>query len=379
MPRAWHIILIAALYALLIPIEAPDFAVYFYPWLDHIHASGPVSAFREPFANYSPPYLYLLAAVSVLPIPQLIMVKLLALVALAWLAFAVQRLCIALRIDRPWAAAMFFLCLPTAILNGPGLGQCDGFWIAPCLLALASAAEKRTGWMAAWAGVAFAFKPQAVLMFPLFAVIAVQQKEWRVLLLPPLIYLSAITPAALVGWPLKDLLLVYGRQAASDFLGNAPNLWAIPLSLGYSGSVLAGYAAAAVAAVAFVLYYFRRGLDRDVLLRAALLGSLLFPFLLPRMHERYFFLADVLALILVCRRQDPQSLAIFAAVQIGSLLSILGYLWPSPLANEVGSVVMAGALLALIISVARGGTEKGRQPASREITSPGLAVPKGHE
>jgi hypothetical protein len=31
------------------------------------------------------------------------MVKLLALVALAWLAFAVQRLCIALRIDRPWA------------------------------------------------------------------------------------------------------------------------------------------------------------------------------------------------------------------------------------------------------------------------------------
>jgi len=199
------------------------------------------------------------------------------------------------------------------------------------------------------------------------------------LLLPPLIYLSAITPAALVGWPLKDLLLVYGRQAASDFLGNAPNLWAIPLSLGYSGSVLAGYAAAAVAAVAFVLYYLRRELDRDVLLRAALLGSLLFPFLLPRMHERYFFLADVLALILVCRRQDPQSLAIFAAVQIGSLLSILGYLWPSPLANEVGSVVMAGALLALIISVARGGTEKGRQPASREITSPGLAVPKGHE
>jgi len=78
MPRAWHIILIAALYALLIPIEAPDFAVYFYPWLDHIHASGPVSAFREPFANYSPPYLYLLAAVSVLAMLPVIVLGIVA-------------------------------------------------------------------------------------------------------------------------------------------------------------------------------------------------------------------------------------------------------------------------------------------------------------
>lgn len=367
MPRFWHIALIAALYALLIPVEAPDFPVYYYPWLDHLQAAGPVSAFREPFANYSPPYLYLLAAVSVLPIPQLIMVKLLALAALAWLAYAVERLCVALRIDHPWAAAMFVLCLPTAILNGPGLGQCDGFWIAPCLLALAGAAEKRILWMAAWAGVAVAFKPQALLMFPLFAAVAIQRKEWRAPLLPPLVYLLAIIPAALVGWPISDLLLVYGRQAASDFLGNAPNVWAIPLSFGYSGSVLIGYVAAAFAAVAYLFYFLRRELDRDALLYAALLGSLLFPFLLPRMHERYFFLADVLALVLVYGRRDSQSLAIFAAVQIGSILSIIGYLWPSPLTNDVGSVAMGGALLLLILLIAK--VETVNEP-SREIRRP---------
>jgi Gpi18-like mannosyltransferase len=369
MPRAWHIVLIAALYALLIPIEAPDFAVYFYPWLDHIQTAGPISAFSEPFANYSPPYLYLLAGVSALPVSQLVMIKLLALVALVWLAYAVQRLCIGLRVDHPWAAAMFVLCLPTAILNGPALGQCDGFWIAPCLLALASAAEKRTGWMAPWAGIAFAFKPQALLLFPLFAVAAIQQKEWRALLLPPLIYLLAITPAALAGWPLSDLLLVYGRQAGSDFLGNAPNIWAIPLSLGYSGSLLIGYVAAALAAVAYILFFHRRELDRDMLLSAALMASLLFPFLLPRMHERYFFLADVLALILLYRRQDPHSFAIFALVQVGSLLSILGYLWPAPLANNVGSVAMAGALLMLIVSVAGGGAKSPPEAKSETLAA----------
>lgn len=360
MPRAWHIALIAALYALLMPIEAPDFAVYYYPWLDHLQAVGPIAAFREPFANYSPPYLYLLAAVSLLPVPQLMMVKLLALLALAWLAYAVRRLCVTMDAGDPKAAAIFVLCLPTVIFNGPGLGQCDGFWVAPCLLALASAAEKRTAWMAAWAGIAFAFKPQALLLFPLFAVVAIQQKEWRAPFLPPIIYLLAIAPAAIVGWPISDLLLVYGRQAASDFLGNAPNFWAIPLSLGYSGSLLIGYVGAAFAAAACFLYFLRRELDRDTLLCAALLGALLFPFLLPRMHERYFFLADVLAFVLAYRHQDRQSVAIFVAVQVGSLLSILGYLWPSPLANNVGSVMMAAALFMLIFLVARSGP-KSRQ------------------
>jgi Gpi18-like mannosyltransferase len=365
MPRAWHIALIAALYALLIPIEAPDFAVYYYPWLGHLQAVGPIAAFHEPFANYSPPYLYLLAAVSLLPVSKLIMVKFLALLALAWLAFAVQRLCLTLGAGDAKAAAIFVLCLPTVIFNGPGLGQCDGFWVAPCLLALASAAERRTAWMAAWAGIAFAFKPQALLLFPLFAVVAIQQKEWRAPFLPPIIYLLAIAPAAIVGWPISDLLLVYGRQAASDFLGNAPNIWAIPLSLGYSGPLPIGYVGAAFAAAAYFLYFLRRELDRDTLLYAALLGALLFPFLLPRMHERYFFLADVLAFVLAYRRQDRQSVAIFVAVQVGSLLSIVGYLWPSPLANNVGSVMIAGALLMLIILAADGGTKSLQRAASR--------------
>jgi Gpi18-like mannosyltransferase len=348
MPRAWHIALIAALYALLLPLEAPDFAVYYYPWLEHIQARGPISAFREPFANYSPPYLYLLAALSVLPVPYMFTIKFLALLALAWLAYAVQRLCVAMNASQPWAAAIFVLCLPTAIFNGPGLGQSDGFWIAPSLLALAAAAERRIVWMAAWAGVAFAFKPQALLLFPLFALAALEQKEWRAPLVPPVIYVLAITPAAIVGWPLNDLLLVYSRQAASDFLGNAPNIWAIPLTLGYSGSLLIGYVAAGLAAAAYVLHFKRRELDRGTLLYAALLGSLLFPFLLPRMHERYFFLADVLAFILFYWRRDRRSFAIFAAVQIGSLLSIVGYLWPSPLANNIGSVAMGGALVTLL-------------------------------
>ena len=93
--------------------------------------------------------------------------------------------------------------------------------------------------------------------------------------------------------------------------------------------------------------------------------ALLFPFLLPRMHERYFFLADVFAFVLAYRRQDRQSVAIFVAVQVGSLLSILGYLWPSPLANNVGSVMMAAALFMLIFLVARSGPKSRQRVESR--------------
>jgi hypothetical protein len=159
----------------------------------------------------------------------------------------------------------------------------------------------------------------------------------------PAVYLVSIAPAWAAGWPLSDLLAVYLRQGSAWFIGNAPNLWAIPAALEHSAAFPVGYALAATAAVAMSATYARRELDGEAVIIAALLGAILLPFLLPKMHERYFFLADVLALVMAYRWRAR--ILLCALVQLGSLPSLVAYLWPAPWLNAAASLPMAAALL----------------------------------
>lgn len=346
---------VAAIYVPASVFPAPDIRIFLIPWLRHIGAAGPVGAFATPFSNYTPPYLYLLSLFSLFHLPELATIKLLSIVSVCWLAWCVGRLADAL--DRePLPAIAMTLVLPTVVLNGPVLGQCDSFWAGCCVLAVAAAVRDKADKMAAWAGLGFAFKAQAAFLAPFCLTVVIRKRAWLALVIPPLIYLVAIVPAWLAGWPLIGLLTIYADQAAHhSLLSYAPNLWAIPSSLFLfdlpSALVFVAAALAAIAAAGYVAVVVRSDL-RPSALEAALLSSLLIPFLLPNMHERYFYLADVLALTAAYVRRDRTSLAIAILVQAGSLLSIVGYVWflfgplmAERVLNAAGSVPMTAAVL----------------------------------
>jgi hypothetical protein len=65
LPRLGITIAVAiAAYGAFWPAETFDMKESLYPWLEHIEAKGPVGAFAQPFSNYPPAYLYLLAVAS---------------------------------------------------------------------------------------------------------------------------------------------------------------------------------------------------------------------------------------------------------------------------------------------------------------------------
>jgi Gpi18-like mannosyltransferase len=345
---------IATIYVPLSLFPAPDIRIFLIPWLRHIEQAGPIGAFAHPFSNYSPPYLYLLSLASLLHLPELAAIKLLSIAGVCWLAWCVSRLAAALDRDPLPAAAITFL-LPTVILNGPVLGQCDTIWAGCCVLAVAAVIKSHASRMAVWAGIGFAFKAQAAFLAPFCLAFVVRKRTWAVMLIPPLIYLAAILPAALAGWPLTDLLTIYAHQAAHpSLLSYAPNLWAIPTSLYLfdlpHGLAFVAAASAAIAAAGYVILVAPR--DGDVSrLEVALLSALLIPYLLPNMHERYFFLGDVLAFTAAYVRRDRISLVIALLVQAASFLSIVGYLWflfgslmAERLLNAAGSLAMTAAV-----------------------------------
>jgi Gpi18-like mannosyltransferase len=331
--------------------EAPDIDKYLVPWLEHIRSVGPFASFAVPFSNYTPPYLYLLTGAAQLNLSPLSTVKLLSGFSAAMLALAMWRLMRTVRPDRAVEAGALTLLLPTVIINGPFLGQCDGLWVACCVMSVAFAVERRTLSMAAWAGLGFAIKAQSSFLAPFVLAVIVRERKWAAFVVPPFIYLLAIAPAWMAGWPLGDLLSIYERQYESlSWLSTAPNIWAVPQILVAHPPYwvfLVGYFATVAATILYVWRF------REPLLIAALLSAILVPWLLPKVHERYFLLADVLAL--AAALIDRRAAFILVCVQLGSLFALMAYILVWLPLIIVGSVFMTTALYLLLKM--RGSTE----------------------
>lgn len=361
---------------------------YLIPWYQHIVDAGRVHVFSQPFSNYTPPYLYLLSLASLLDgsIEPLIVIKLLSCVGAAWMAYAVWRLLSAL--GSGWAAegALGSLLLPSIVLNVSFFGQADTFWIAPCTLAMTAAVERRSAAVAAWSGVAFAFKAQAIFFAPFclyfFLTSSPPRRCW---IIPPAIYLIAMLPAWLIGWPAWDLATIYMRQAqwqpelGGFFISNGASWWTI---YGTFFPRLAletfwfGYLTAGLAVAVYVWLLSKKQLSSRQLVAAAALSSAGLPFLLPGMHERFFLLADILTFCLAVA--EPRRKAIAAALLMQCASCVPGYGWALGLVrlSLAACFFGLGAILILIENLAdappRGSSKSGRRfgrPPSAEPTA----------
>jgi Gpi18-like mannosyltransferase len=353
--RALLALVVLALYAFLWPAVTGDMRHFLIPWLDHILAHGPVGAFAIPFSNYTPPYLYLLAIVSPLAavVPKISLIKALSIAGTLFLAGAVRRLLRSAGGTGEREAMLWLLALPSVALNAAGFGQCDAIWSAACAMAVAAAVCRRPVAMLLWFGVAISFKAQAAFLGPFIALQLVQQRVRPALWgIPALVYALAMVPAALAGWPLAKLATVYLHQAEWNpaLAGTASNPWSLAQFLP-SGSAIGwywlGFVAAAAGALGYLAAFRRRQSDAADLIALALLSACILPFLLPKMLERFFFLADVLAFSLAFLRRDRRSMTIFAIVEGASVLAYLGVMLKAPLLPVIGAPMMLAAMLLL--------------------------------
>jgi Gpi18-like mannosyltransferase len=338
-------------YGLCWPIVAPDLHTFLYPWIDHILSAGRIKAFAVPFSNYTPPYLYLLSAASLVTTNPLAIVKSLALLSVIAAAFAVRRLIG----RRPFAneAALLAVLLPSVLANAAIYGQCDGYWVAACVMATVSAADARPRAMLVWFGLGLAFKLQAIFLAPFVLVMLLRHRsrliEWP---LPLAIYALAMLPAWLAGWPAADLATIYLRQGAYfNTIGTAPGPWAVVAAF-HAREPMAifalGYAAAMIAVVAYVAVFARRRLDPMMTMRIALLSAMMIPYLLPKMHERYWLLADLLSFAIAVIARDRRSVQVFVACQLASTIAIFGSMFDF-LHVVAASAVPATVAIALLL------------------------------
>ena len=381
-PVEWAAWLVAAVLAgaalavrvRLYPIITSDYTVFLSPWYDFILAHGRFAALGQKFSNYNPPYLYLLALTTYLPISKLAAIKSLSVVFDVVLAGWVVAL-LRLKYRRPWVpllGGLLVLWLPTVMIDSAAWGQCDAMYTSFCLGSLYWLLRRR--WAAACAlfGVALAFKLQAIFLLPVLVMLALKRTlPLRHLALIPAVYAALLLPAVLAGHDVTSLALVYVQQAvtgglvgtdaaggnlaavdpANSFASlsfNTPSLyqWLKDTPLAYNKWLGIVLAALAVGALTVVMLRRATTVSTELLLSLSLACAVAIPFFLPAMHERYFYLADLLALIYALYR--PRFALLALGLEAASLLSYTPYFWD----REVVSLPLVATVVLAIVIVA---------------------------
>lgn len=352
-----------------IDFRSNDYNAFLSHWLKFFRDNGGFLALGERIGDYNVPYLYFMALFSYIPINGLYLIKALSVIFDIVLAYAAMKLVIlhSKRNDFGIATFILVLLLPTVTVNSSMWGQCDSIYTAFGLLALYYGLCERPIISITFAALAFSFKLQIIFLLPIFIVLLFTDRiKIKHLFVFPAVYFLIFLPAALMGRPILDAILIYTNQVGSysSFLTlNAPSIYALiePASDKPFFSAI-GIITAFFALLALLLYLLlrRKRLDtKRVIISAALMVQLI-PFLLPSMHERYFYLSDILSVI--SSFASPWLIPVPMLVQIGSWSGYHAYLYGGGIGIELGAKLMLTAtvllLIYLIASIERGRRRK---------------------
>ena len=280
--------------------SAGDYEYYLADWLQKLSAGSFADGMRQNIGEYNVLYQYILFIITRLPVPPLYAVKAVSFIGDAFLAGAAASL--AEKDGKPSMAAFgAMLLLPTVVLNGGMFAQCDSLYAACALWGLALALREKPARAAVCFALSLAFKLQAVFMLPMVIVLWADKK---LRLSDALVFVLTLAltalPALLGGKSLHALLSIYTAQTGlyTGLNYGAANFFALLNTNGLDVYAYGNFGmglAFGVCALLTVSGVRRAGrMNRRMYLRYALLFPLMIVFCLPRMHERYFYLADAM-------------------------------------------------------------------------------------
>lgn len=345
-----------------LPYESDDYHRYVKLWVRFIEANDGLLSLRHDFANYTQPYLYLLSLGSLLlpGLRDLYLIKLVSTVFDALCAALVWRI-VEERRPSSLVSVLAFCAVwlsPIVILNSAAWGQVDSMFTAFLLLSVLLLMRDSPARGLAAYGAAIAIKLQSIFLLPLILAAALRSRA-RLTTWIPIVFIAAMLPAVALGKPVGDALFTYGQQigAVERLTMGAPNWyqWLPPgeSAVAWWAGMLLG------AALMLVMLLCARRWEMPWPEQALLLGCWALagvPFLLPRMHDRYFYPAEVFAIALAFSRapKRPAWLLLPLALSIGSLCAYLAYLWQiEPVSLGWAAVPVALAVLALTITSVR--------------------------
>jgi Gpi18-like mannosyltransferase len=323
-------------------------------WYEFLARNGIKGLADGTFSNYPTAYLYLLWFTTLFGkwISPAIAIKLIPTafdLLSAWMIYKIART--KFDDDKPLLFTAIFLLLPTVMVNSTGWGQIDNTYTSFLLVCFYLILTKRPFWALAAFGAAFSFKAQAIFLLPFLGIMLLRkQVRWFDFFAIPIVYLILPLPAAVLGRSWGSIFNLYVGQVGQfeDLSRNAPNLYVFIPNEYYHPVLEIGLGVFALAMLVWAWINWRAKLSvtpRQLAL-TALVSAALVPFLLPKMHDRYFYQADVFSFMTVLL--VPELWFVPVLFQISS-----GIAYSAFLLGAHRAIVFLGALIntALVIVI----------------------------
>lgn len=343
-----------------------DYNIYIGPWMEKIQEVGGLTSIGMEIGNYPPLYMYFFAVLTYLPCSYLTSVKLLGVVFDYLLAIGCGKVVYQAAKSKNKALLTYgvVLLLPTVAVDSGLWAQVDSIYATFLIFSLLYIMQGKSVKSFVLYGLAFALKLQCLFLLPLYIVLWVKKKEmklWHFLLIP-VMYFTSVIPAWIAGRSLKDLLLIYFNhygEYTSLLSYNRPNgytLTVTDLLQEYIGGAGTWFTLGLLIILMAFLVMKNHQINEVHMIHAGLLMMMTVTFFLPYMHERYGYVADLLAVmygIIYIRKFYITILCVMCS--LGGYVGFITGTFPIPY-----TVLAVGYLYAMYV-VARDLYEKLRQ------------------
>ena len=345
------ILFAVAIRLLVIPWQTGDYVIHLRDWFLVFEEHG-ISGFKyiysEAKSNYSPLYMFILYFLSLLPKFSIDIYNELNIIAYIKLVSIIFDFCIAFITykiikeynKKDYVALLAFASIlfsPLVFFNASFWGQADGIYTFFIILALFYLYKKNNLKALIFYGISFAFKLQAVFILPLFIILYFKRYfSIKYFLLIPIPHLLFSILASLFGSSFMDAFTTFTKQSGFYMSAGAPTfpylITGDILLENYYESILGAFfiMLAIVFCAVFLFISLKqkeKRLSLDLLILLALTITFTLPFFLPSMHSRYFYVAEIFAIIFAFMK--PKYFYIPILIMLSSLSTYVGYLFNS--------------------------------------------------
>lgn len=332
----------------LLPYRSHDYSTYIMEWYRTYYQNGGLAGLGISNGDYPPLYMMyiaLLANFGFEPESEqlLYFIKGFSIFFDFVGAFYAMKLCYFITNNKPKSLACYFLYLfiPSVILNSSCWGQADSIYTAFIIISVYYLVRGKTLFGIIFYGISFSFKIQSIFYFPVILFLLMRNKVgiYHILLIP-FIYVITCIPSIIAGRSAYECLIgIYFSLVQSDNpisnliainAGSIYNLLVPGSSMEpWANQIVAAGTFFAVAVVGIVLVYFYKSkvkLTKDNMIKIAYLLVFICPFVLPKMHDRYFFASDCLGMVYLFTNSKNKISPIlgFAASSVAYSLYLFG-------------------------------------------------------
>lgn len=284
-------------------IKSDDYLLFLSNWWNKINEYGGFNSLKYIIGDYPDSYMFLLCIGASITKNSLIFIKVLS------TAFDILIFLFGYKIIEHFSKesankySWILILLPGILVNSAILGQCDSIYTAFVLAFIYNILKNHNKLALSFFGIAISFKLQSLFIAPVILyLIATKKIKIYDLFFIILGFILPFIPSILIGKGLIEniKILMFQTSEYNYFVKSCPNMYSLLLLnykqintlLKYSIAIIVG-----IIAIFISLHKYKDGYNDTTFIYKSFLISSIVVFLLPSMHDRYFYLANILGIL----------------------------------------------------------------------------------